>query len=64
MSAEIDGPPLPNTWISTEDVWTRLAKLRAVAEAARELMESRSCHIEGSVPLLNALAALDAKEGE
>jgi hypothetical protein len=34
-------------------------RLRAVVEAARELMAARGPHIEGSVPLKNALAALE-----
>jgi hypothetical protein len=36
-----------------------IERLRAVVEAARELMAARGPHIEGSVPLKNALAALE-----
>jgi hypothetical protein len=70
----------PNNWHSAEDVQRRLAKLEAVAEAARNVMWVFDCHCDEAYTgrgmhepnaicdegddLRAALATLDALEGK
>lgn len=53
-----------NDWLAeVEELQDRCARLERVADAARYLLGAHSCHLEGSVPLKNALAALEERDG-